>query len=55
MLGRLSGLDAVLTAFWVYSTPKSRFEVELKGPVRLNSRREEILAGRLSDSCVSAF
>ena len=55
MLGRLSRLDAVVTALLRDWTPKSRFEIELEGPVRLNSRREEILPERLRDSCVSAF
>lgn len=43
MLGRSSWLDVVFMASLRYSTPKSRFEVELKGPTRLSNRREEIL------------
>ena len=52
MLGRLSWLDAVLPTLLRDSPPRSRFEVELEGPARLNLYREEILKGRLMDSCV---
>ncbi len=55
MLGRLGWLDAVVMALLRDSPPRSRFEVELEGPARLNSCREGILAGRLRDPCIPAF